>query len=374
MFDVVVIGSGMAGISLASELSINLSVCVLEKENLLSYHSTGRSMAFYIESYGNETVRKLTTASKSFFKNFENIYSDRKLLNKRGVLHIANNKQGPNIKHLYDNLCKTNNNFYLLNKSQTLDLLPCLKDEYVKSSVYDIEASEIDVNLMYDIFLKKLKKNNGSIIKDIQIKDFVYTDNSWEISSNKNTVRSKILVNAAGAWCDEVAIQAKVKKINLVPKKRTIFCFKPKDIQLQNNWPLATDVDENFYFKVENETVIASPADETPMSPQDAQPDELDIAIGVERIKNSTKFQFNSITNKWAGLRSFVEDKTPVIGFDKNINNFFWFAGQGGFGIQTSPVLAKIASNMILGKDNEYFEKEFQIDLNSLNVRRFNSI
>ena len=371
MFDIIVIGSGMAGISIASELSKNLSVCVLEKEKLLSYHSTGRSMAFYIESYGNETVRKLTSASKVFFKNIENLNADKKLLNKRGVLHIGNKNQEKEIKNLYKELSKINNNFDFLNKSQTLKLLPSLKEEYVESSIYDVEASEIDVNLMYDFFLKNLKKNNGLIIKDFEIEDFVYSNNSWEIISNHDTIKSKIIVNAAGAWCDEVANKAKVKKINLVPKKRTIFCFKPKNINLQKNSPLATDVEENFYFKTENDTVIASPADETPVHPHDVQPDELDIAFGIERIKKSTKFEFNSITNKWAGLRSFVLDKTPVIGFDKQIENFFWYAGQGGFGIQTSPALAKIASNIILGKDNSLFEKKYKIDLSLLNVRRF---
>ena len=159
MFDVVIIGCGMAGISLASELSEERSVCILEKEKVVSYHSTGRSMAFYIESYGNETVRKLTTASKDFFNSFEDPDSNRKLLNKRGVLHIGNQNQSHIIKNLYDNLIKINSNFSLLNKSETLDLLPCLKDEYIDSSIYDFEASEIDISLMYDIYLKKLKKN-----------------------------------------------------------------------------------------------------------------------------------------------------------------------------------------------------------------------
>lgn len=372
MYDVVVIGSGMAGISLASELSQDRSVCVVEKEKLVSYHSTGRSMAFYVESYGNETVRKLVTASKNFFNSFEDPQSKRKLLSKRGVLHIGNKAQTQNINNLYNNLCKVNSNFDLLNKSQTLNLLPCLNDEYVESSVYDYEASEIDINLMYDIYMKKLKKNNGVIIKDIQINNFFFKANTWELISDKQTIRSKLLVNAAGAWCDEVATKTKAKKINLVPKKRTVFGFKPKNIQLQNDWPLAVDVEEKFYFKVENDSVLASPADETPVIPQDVQADELDIARGIERINNATKFQFNSITNKWAGLRSFVNDKTPVIGFDKKINNFYWLAGQGGYGIETAPILAQIATNDILGKDLSYFKKKYNIDVNLINISRLN--
>ena len=217
-----------------------------------------------------------------------------------------------------------------------------------------------------------MKRNNGIINKDIQIKKLININNIWEIISNQNTIKSKLLINAAGAWCDEIAYKAKIKKINLVPKKRTIFCFKPKNIQLQNDWPLAVDVEEKFYFKVENDTVLASPADETPVLPQDAQADELDIARGIEKINNSTNFQFNSITNKWAGLRSFVKDKTPVIGFDKKINGFYWLAGQGGYGIETAPILAQIAANDILGKDLFYFKKEYDIDFNLINISRLN--
>ena len=128
-------------------------------------------MALYIESYGNETVRKLTTASKFFFNNFKDLTSNRKLLNKRGVLHIATKSQEPKLINLYNNLRKINKNFSFLNKSQTLQLLPCLKEEYVESAVYDFEASDIDVNLLYDFFLKKLKKNKGIILKDIQIRN-----------------------------------------------------------------------------------------------------------------------------------------------------------------------------------------------------------
>ena len=370
MYDVIVLGSGIAGISIAAELSKKCSVCILEKEKNTSYHSTGRSMAFFIESYGNETVRKLTTASKNFFINYKDPFLNRKLLNKRGVLHIGNNRQNIIVKKLYEQLTEINNNFDLLNKNQTLDLLPCLKEEYVTSSVYDFEASEIDINLMYDFYLKKFKNNGGVIIKDILIKEINNQNSIWELVSNQNKISSKLLINAAGAWCDEVANMVKTKKIDLIPKKRTIFCFKPKDIKLSNNWPLATDVEEKFYFKVENETVLASPADETPTFPHDAQPDEIDIAIGIERINSATKFIFNSITNKWAGLRSFVKDKTHVIGFDENIQNFYWFAGQGGYGIQTAPALAKIASNEILGNDNTYFKKQFNINIDLIKVKR----
>ena len=253
-----------------------------------------------------------------------------------------------------------------------MELLPCLNDEYVDSSIYDSEASDIDVNAVYNIYLKNLTKNNGKVITDIKITEFLHQDHGWKILTNQDEFQTKIIVNAAGAWCDRIATNVGAKNINIVPKKRTIFCFKPTNIKLNNEWPLGVDVEENFYFKIENDTVIASPADETPTVPHDAQAEDIDIALGIERIKNSTLFEFNSIFNKWAGLRSFVEDKTPVIGFDNKFNNFFWFAGQGGYGIQTAPALSKIASNLILKKSNNYYENEFQINLDSLKINRFN--
>ena len=371
-FDIIVLGSGIAGISIASELSEYLNVCVLEKEGLISYHSTGRSLAFYLESYGNEVIRQLTSASKNFFYNRIDTTSKNILIKKRGVIHIANKFQTIKLKNLYETLTKNNENFKILNKLQTMELLPCLNDEYVDSSIYDSEASDIDVNAIYNIYLKNLTKNNGKVITDIKITEFLHQVHGWKILTNQDEFYTKIIVNAAGAWCDLIATNVGAKKINIVPKKRTIFCFKPTNIKLNNEWPLGVDVEENFYFKIENDTVIASPADETPTVPHDVQAEDIDIALGIERIKNSTLFEFNSIFNKWAGLRSFVKDKNPVIGFDNKFKNFFWFAGQGGYGIQTAPALSKIASNLILKKSNNYYENEFQINLNLLKINRFN--
>ena len=172
-FDIIVLGSGIAGISIASELSEFLDVCVLEKEGLISYHSTGRSLAFYLESYGNEVIRQLTSASKDFFYNRIDATSKNILIKKRGVIHIANKFQTIKLKNLYKTLTKNNENFKILNKSQTMELLPCLNDEYVDSSVYDSEASDIDVNAVYNIYLKNLTKNNGKVITDIQITKFI---------------------------------------------------------------------------------------------------------------------------------------------------------------------------------------------------------
>ena len=370
IFDVVIIGSGIAGITIGAELSKDISVCILEKEKVTSFHSTGRSFAFFLESYGNEVIRKLTTASKDFFLENSMSDNDTPVLKKRGVLHIATEDQHQVLMNTYQDLTTINKNLSLLNKSDTIKLLPCLNEKYAYSSIYDDQASDIDVNTLYNLYLKKFKTNNGVIKTKTIINKYVQQKESWQILTQEGSLYCKLIVNAAGAWCDEVAEAVNTKKINIIPKKRTVFCFKPDNLIAKNHWPLGVDINENFYFKVENQNILGSPADETPTVPHDAQADELDIAIGAEKIQKATKIKFKSIINKWAGLRNFVEDKTPVIGYDNHINNFFWIAGQGGYGIQTSPALAKISSNMILNKKNNYYEDKFKINLASLNIKR----
>jgi len=370
IFDVVIIGSGIAGISIGSELSKEISVCILEKETVTSFHSTGRSFAFYLESYGSETIRKLTSSSKDFFLENSSSRSEIPILKSRGVIHIATEKQHGDLLKKYEELTKINKNFSLLNKNETLKLLPCLNEKYIYSSIYDYGASDIDVNALYNVYLKEFKKNKGIVKTKTKINKFLQKKDKWEISTQDGDIYCKLLVNAAGAWCDEVAQSVNAKKISILPKKRTVFCFKPLNIEVKNQWPLAVDINEGFYFKVENQNILASPADETPTTPHDVQPDEIDIAIGAEKIQQATKMKFNSIINKWAGLRSFVNDKNPVIGFDNKIENFFWIAGQGGYGIQTSPALARISSNIILNNNNNYYVNKFKIDLASLNIKR----
>ena len=367
-FDVIIIGSGIAGISLASKLSNDLSVCVIEKEKLLSYHSTGRSFAFYIESYGNETIRKLTKASKNYFLEHSNS-NDRKLLNKRGALYLANEKQINSRNKLFNEL--NSPLIKILDKKQTLEKLPCIREDYVNSALYDSEASDIDVDLLYNTYLKQFKNTKGVVLTNIKILNFKKNKKNWEIKTQNDTFHCKIIVNAAGAWADAVAKKINTKPINLIPKRRTVFCFKPSNLEINKSWPLCVDVNEKFYFKVENDLVLASPADETPTIAQDCMPEELDIAIGIDRINKATKFKFKNIVNQWAGLRNFVLDKTPVIGFDKNIENFYWISGQGGYGIQTSPALSGIAANEILEKNNDFFFKEMEINSTLLSINRF---
>ena len=345
-FDIIIIGSGIAGMSLASIISKERSVAIIEKEKELCYHSTGRSFAFFIESYGNKEIIELTNISKTFFyNNFDNF------LKKKGVLFIGNNNQKKLVENFY-NEHKNKIQLEIFDKNETIKLANCIDEKYINNSVLDVNACEIDVNNLYEYYRKNYKHNNGSIFKDFKINSTEYTNNNWVIN---NEISSDVIVNASGAWADEVAKVFNIKPVNVIPKKRTVFVFKPNNLKIDNKWPLVADVEEKFYFKNQNEQIYASPADETPSYPHDCFPDDLDIAVGIDRIQKSTLFEFNSIEHKWSGLRTFVSDKSPVIGFENSKENFFWLVGQGGYGIQTAPALAEISANLILKKKNNFF-------------------
>ena len=345
-FDIIVIGSGIAGMSLGSTISAQRNVAIIEKEKQLSYHSTGRSFAFFIESYGNKEIIELTNISKKFFYNNFDLF-----LKKKGVLFIGNNNQKKLVENFYNNH-KNNINLELFDKIKTLKLANCIDENYVNNSVLDVNACEIDVNNLYEYYRKIFKNNNGNIFTDYKIKSVENINNKWIIN---NEISTNIIVNASGAWADEVAKVFNIKPINVIPKIRTVFVFKPNNLHINNKWPLIADIEENFYFKDQNNQIFASPADEKPSYPHDCFPDDLDVAIGIDRIQKATIFKFNNIEHKWSGLRTFVYDKSPVIGFENDKKNFFWLVGQGGYGIQTAPALAEISADLILDKKNKFF-------------------
>ena len=360
-FDFIVIGSGIAGMSFASLISDERSVCILEKEKELSYHSSGRSFSFFIESYGNQTIRNLTQISKTFFKDHSNSF-----LKKKGIMYIGNDKQKDIINNFYKDY-KNQVELLRLNKKETLDKANFLKDSYIDSSVVDIHASEIDVNELYEYYRKIYKRNNGNVYKDYSIQNVEKINNHWIINGE---LKCKFIINAAGAWVDEVAELFGVKKINIQPKKRSIFVFQPDNFKPNLTLPVICDIEEKFYFKDQIKKIYASPADETPVTPHDSYADEYDIAVGIDRLQHATNFNFRSVEHSWAGLRSFVDDKSPVIGFDNDVKNFFWLAALGGYGIMLSPAISLIAKNIALNQiDNDLFAK-YNINLKDIDVSR----
>lgn len=346
--DVLVIGAGIAGASAAYELTPSCRVIVLESENLPGYHTTGRSAAIYTQNYGNRAIRALTLASHSFFLQSPQGFTDHPILSPRGGMFVARKDQLDVLDRAFAEANILVPSIERIDAAETMRINPVLNPEFVGGALFEPNASDIDVHALHGGFLKGLRDHGGRVVTDAQVRAITRRGGLWNVESPAGNFAAPIIVNAAGAWCDEIAELAGVRPVGLVPKRRTVFTFDPPPGLDISSWPLTIDLDETFYFKSEAGKILASPADETPSPPCDAQPEELDVAMAIDRIQTVTSLQVRTIDNKWAGLRSFVADKTPVIGMDDQVEGFFWLAGQGGYGIQTSPASGRVTASLIL--------------------------
>jgi D-arginine dehydrogenase len=334
--DVAIIGAGIAGASIAFALKDKCTFVVIEREDYPGYHTTGRSAAFYSEVYGGVHIQPLTTASKSFFL-------PRSHLKNRGVLYVSRNNQ----RHAIDRFQREFSHLLHLEKYNPLDaaaLAPMLKPEWLAASLYDASCKDIDVAALHADFLRGVDVQLSSGVNELRSEK-----GRWIIIAGTQEYSAKIVVNAAGAWGDDVARLAGVNPVGLRPCRRTIVSFTPNNFIVNQTWPLVMDIEESFYFKPDAGQIWASPADETLNVPSDVQPDELDIAITVERIQQATSFEIKTLKKSWAGLRTFAPDKLPVYGFDPEATGFYWCVGQGGWGIQTAPAAGELCAAQILG-------------------------
>jgi D-arginine dehydrogenase len=341
-FDFAIIGCGMAGASLAYELScLDKKVLVLEREAYPAYHTTGRSSAFYMEAYGNETVRKITQASRDFFDQPPEYFTDLPLLKTSGALFIATAHQQKQLHALYDEVRHRINGCQLVDQFFIKEKLPPVNTEMIVNGFWEPHSMEIDVAALLDGYIKLAKKNQVLFTFNNKIHTLIFENNSWLINNNFS---ASTIVNAAGAWADNIAQLAQAKPLGLIPKKRTVCIAKVNEQLKVKSWPLTLDIDEQFYFKPEGVNLLITPADETPMHAHDVQAEELEIAQGIDRVQKVLNIEITQALRKWAGLRTFSKDKAPVLGYDPQVTNFFWLAGQGGYGIQMAPALAKIAA------------------------------
>ncbi len=343
--DILVIGAGIAGASAAYELADSARVIVLERENQPGYHTTGRSAAIYTQNYGNREIRILTVASRDFLTNPPDGFVDHPILTQRGALFIARVDQ---LDHL-DAAMKAVivSSIQRISGAEAVKINPSLDPEYVAGAIFEPDAQDIDVHSLHSGYLKDLRARGGRVVTNAEVFEISYNDGMWKILTKAGEFCAPIIINAAGAWCDVIAKMAGVRPIGLLPKRRTVVTFDaPHGVDI-SSWPLTIDIDEEFYFKPDAGQILASPADETLSPPCDAQPEELDIAIAIDRLMTATNLQVRRINNKWAGLRNFLPDKTPVVGLDGGASGFFWLAGQGGYGIQTAPAIARAVVSLI---------------------------
>lgn len=347
-FDFVVIGAGIAGASAAYELSQHGRVLVLEREDAPGRHSTGRSAAMFIETYGNAVIRCLTRASREFYHRPPAGFSEHPMLSPRGVMFIADDTQMDALAAYEKEIGAPAAGIDRLSPDAAVELVPILKPTAVAGAVMEHGASDIDVNALHQGYLKGLRHCGGQLVVNAGVTALERHDDMWTIETRVEAFRAPVIVNAAGAWSDELAQLAGAKPVGLSPKRRTAITVDPPGEIDFSTWPVVGDIGENFYFKPESGRIMISPADETEMPPCDVQPDELDVAITVDRFEAATSMKVSRIAHKWAGLRSFVADKSLVIGFDDAVDGFFWLAGQGGYGIQTAPAAARTAASLII--------------------------
>ncbi len=350
-FDVIIIGAGIAGASAGYFLSADHKVCLLEREAHPGYHTTGRSAAVYTRAYGNAPIRALTAASEDFFNNPPPGFAEHPLLSPRGALVIGGAHQEAALDAAFEESRRTVSTVQRLDQAQTLAHVPVLRADKVAGGVYEPEAKDIDVAGVHQGYLRGIKALGGELVVDAGVETLTYRMGKWCIDTPAGKFAAPVVVNAAGAWCDEVGEIAGMPRIGLQPKIRTVIVFDAPAGLAIDAWPLTVGVAEDFYFKPDAGRILGSLADETPSPPCDILPDEIAIATAADRIQNVADLPIRHIANKWAGLRSFVADRTPVVGFDPSADGFFWLAGQGGYGIQTSPAMGRTAAALVSGGD-----------------------
>ncbi len=346
-YDVLIIGAGMAGASVAAQLAVNRRVLLIEREGQPGYHSTGRSAALFSAIYGSEPVRALSRASRDYLFAPAAQFIDTPLVKQRGALYIATPEQRERLA-AFARLPDVAPGVRPITREAALALCPMLRPEQLDSAVLEPDAADVDVHGLHQGYLRQVRERGGELITDRDVQALEHKGGRWILTAGGETFAAPIVVNAAGAWADRVAALAGVAPIGLQPMRRTAVLVDPPQGMTIDEWPMVIDTDEQFYFKPDAGLLLLSPADETPMDPCDVQPDEWDVAVAVERVEAATTLQVRRVKHKWAGLRSFVADRTPVAGYDPDASGFFWLAGQGGYGIQTAPALARTAAALVL--------------------------
>ncbi len=372
-FDIIIIGAGIAGASAAFEMSRTARVLVLEMEDQVGSHATGRSAAFFSETYGNATIRALTTGSKDFLCTPPVGFNEIPLLLKCGALFIGRADQLAKLDEYFVEVRAQVPNVERCGPERALKSVPILRPEYVAGCVWEPDSHAIDVHELFSSYIRGAKKREATFKTHAGVNGLQYSKGAWMAETPNGNYSAPIVVNAAGAWADQVAELAGLPPLGLTPMRRSVCVLSLPETHDVSKWPLVLDVEENFYFKPDNNQLWLSPADETPMPPCDIYPDDLDIATAVDRFEKATTVKVNHIHHSWAGLRTFAPDHTPVAGFDPNAENFFWLAGQGGYGIQTSPSMARTSAALIKGEDIPDDLKQLAVTKSALAPDRFRS-
>ncbi|MFT7214642.1 MAG: D-arginine dehydrogenase [Granulosicoccus sp.] len=344
IYDFLIIGAGISGASAAYELSASGSTVIVEAELFPGYHSTGRSAALYTPNYGPDLVRLINKQSHDFFYSPPEGFADHPLLSPRGMMTVALRDQQSEFKvKMRDNTAGIDE----LNAQEVLSRVPFLQINQVVGGAYENGVYDMDVNAIHQGYLRGFAKRGGKLLVNSPVISLQWLQNHWAVNVGEQTIEARTVVNAAGAWADEVGRLAGAKSIGLTPKRRTAAMIDaPLGINL-DEVPALDFMGCNNYIKPEKYQLMVSPGDEKPVAAQDIQPDDFDIAVLVEWVESITQINVSKINHQWAGLRCFVRDGKPVVGFDSEVKNFFWLAGQGGYGIMMAPALAIATAELL---------------------------
>ena len=354
-FDTVVVGGGIAGVSVAWVLARRgHRVAVVEREASLAAHSTGRSAAQFLASYGGPANRILSAASRPFLEAGADGLAGSELLVPRNVLWVAPAGFEEQLTARIAANQTTGTPCERLDAASATRLCPVLDPEWLDAGVIEYGGFDIDVAELHQAFLRGARAEGATVLREHGVRALARRDGCWQVDVGERALSCATVVNAAGAWADELARTAGVRPVGLQPYRRTVFTFASR--YESAGWPLVVGADESFYFKPEGaDQFLASPADEQPIEACDIKPREIDVAAGIEAVNRATILDVRSVRSTWAGLRTFAPDRVPVVGFDPDAAGFFWCAGQGGTGIQTSSAIAALTADLIGGQPPEEF-------------------
>lgn len=351
--DFLIIGGGIAGLSAAARLVEHGKVTLIEAESALGFHSSGRSATFCHYGIGNATVRGLTSASRHFFTSPPDGFSDYPLAKPKSALFVATAAMLPQLTELAASMRRFTDTVAEVDEQEMLALVPVLRtgSGHIVAGVLDTSGLKLDTDAMLQGYAKSVRRAGGQIITGQRVGAACRHNGLWQVTTTDGSIHSApVLVNAAGAWADQLAVMAGVRPLGLEPKRRTMIVIDPPAGMAVGDWPFTKTATDDFYMLPDSGRLMASPVDEVPSEPCDAQPEEYDIALAAWQAEQYTNLPVGRIAHRWAGLRSFVADRVPTAGFAPDAPGFFWLAGQGGYGIQTAPAMAAITAATVIGE------------------------
>jgi D-arginine dehydrogenase len=343
--DIIVVGAGIAGSSAAAELAREARVCLLEMEAQPGYHATGRSAAYFATSYGKQVIRDFTASCENFLLDPPDGFTEVPLLTPRDYMVFGREDQAASLRAEQE----SNPALEFLDPDAVRRRVPIFAEGYLHGALWDRRGGDLDVDALLQAYLRLFRRREGLLFKQHRVNEIRRRGDCWRLTAAGETFEAPVIVNAAGAWVEEVAGLAGLSGLGIQPLRRTALTIPaPAGVETAD-WPEMFDVDEEFYFKPDAGQILISPADETPCAPADVQPDDIDVATGVYRFEQATGLDIRRVNHSWAGLRTFAPDRVFVAGFDPRAEGYYWLAGQGGYGVMTAPAVAFLTSHLVNG-------------------------